>query len=184
MNLKLSYIICVSCFAAFQLPANAEDSVDVTHESIAKIAYGVFCSDDPVSFEEAPDTVAGLINIIEDTPDLVRPGSIVPAANNVSFGVRSKAQHGWIYLGTMVTITHPPMGDSQITSQSYRTDIESNRDSHTLYRFDFDYELLPGDWTITAVYQDKTLFRRSFEVVDPRDIPELAIPCGFEDLIG
>ena len=60
------------------------------HEAphVTLVEYGVFCVDEAVTKEPAPNTEAGFIGIIDTPPRLVLPGTIAPAMLGVSFGVR------------------------------------------------------------------------------------------------
>ena len=150
---------------------------------IGSFSAGIFCAPEVVGTNPAPDTLAGVTNIIEEAPEFVSTGRRVPAVSGMGFGVKSRAKGAPLTFVTIV-VTHPPMGDGGATSQSYITNIGSEGSSLTMYQFDFDYELVEGPWSITAYEGDETLFRASFTVVAPQLVPELASVCGYENLLS
>lgn len=158
-------------------------SVDQIGPLISSFKAGIFCAPTVVRTEPAPDTVAGVTNIIEDVPPLVSAGRNVPAVLGMGFGILSGAKQAML-LDVLIVVTHPPMGDAGVTRQSYYSDITNTGESMTLYQFDYDYELVQGPWTITATQGDTLLFRAGFTVVPPQQVPELAGVCGYENLLS
>jgi hypothetical protein len=151
---------------------------------IQSLKAGIICAQDVISLTPAPDTVAGVTNVIEGDPAFVAFSRDVPAVVGIGFGVKSQAADGIDRLGVLITVTHPPMGDAGVIRESYTTDISSSGLSFTLYQFDYDYELVQGTWTFEATHDGKRLFRASFDVVPPQDVPELAAACGYENLLS
>ena len=163
-------------------PLHAQ-SVDQLGPLMSSFKAGIFCAPKVVSTAPAPDTVAGVTNVIEEVPPFVSAGRNVPAVLGMGFGVLSGSKQGML-LDVLVVVTHPPMGDQGVTRQSYYTAITNVGESMTLYQFDYDYELVEGPWTITATQGDDLLFRTGFTVVAPQQVPELAGVCGYEDLLS
>lgn len=165
------------CLAA--LPALAE----TVSPEIGFFEAGVLCSPDDIATAPAPDTIAGFTNIIEGDPPFVSTGRVVPGVIGVSFGVKSQAAKADFPAVTIV-VTHPPMGPEGVTRQSYSSDIIASDTSLTFYELEYDYEVVLGDWTFTAMDGDRVLFSTTFTVVPPAQIPELAGICGYEDLLS
>lgn len=163
-------------------PMSAQ-SIDQLGPLMSAFKAGIFCAPTVVSTAPAPDTVAGVTNVIEEVPPFVSAGRNVPAVLGMGFGILSGSKQGML-LDVLVVVTHPPMGDDGITRQSYYTQITNVGESMTLYQFDFDYELVQGPWTITATQGDDLLFRAGFTVVPPQQVPELAGVCGYEELLS
>lgn len=157
--------------------------IDQLSPLLSSFKAGVFCAPKVISTTPAPDTVAGVTNIIEDVPPFVSAGRNVPAVLGMGFGVLAGSKQ-LLLLDVLVVVTHPPMGEAGVTRQSYYTDITNIGQSMTLYQFDYDYELVEGPWTITATQGDEILFRAGFTVVPPAIVPELAGVCGYEDLLS
>ena len=163
--------------------AVSAQSIDQIGPLMSSFKAGIFCAPTVVSTEPAPDTVAGVTNVIEDVPPLVSSGRNVPAVLGMGFGILSGSKQGML-LDVLVVVTHPPMGDAGVTQQSYYTQITNTGESMTLYQFDYAYELVQGPWTITATQGDDLLFRAGFTVVSPQQVPELAGVCGYEGLLS
>ena len=163
--------------------AGVAQSIDQISPRLSSFRAGVFCAPDVIDTTPAPDTVAGVTNVIEDVPEFVSDGRNVPAVLGMGFGILSLSRNETLF-DVLVVVTHPPMGDAGVTRQSYTSEIANTGQPMTLYQFDYDYELVQGPWTITATQGDEILFRAGFTVVAPQMVPELASVCGYEDLLS
>lgn len=157
---------------------------DQRSSEISFLATGVICAPETVGTAPAPDTVAGVTNVIEEDPPFVSTANRVPAVIGIGFGVKATSTTTSGIEDVIVIVRHPAMGPEGATLQSYATRISGVGTSNSLYQFDFDYELLPGRWSIEARKAGQLLYRSQFEVVPPQDIPELAGVCGFEELLS
>lgn len=102
----------------------------------------------------------------------------------IGFGAKAMSESAFGIDNVTMTITHPPMGPEKATSQSFQTSISGTDTSITFYQFDYEYELLPGTWTMQASDGDEVLYTTSFEVVPPQNVPELAAICNFQELLS
>jgi len=161
-------------------PALAQDTLT---SAIAELQAGVICAPEVISTVPAPDTVAGVSNIIDADPEFVTAGRVVPAVIGIGFAIKARSAKRDYPFVTMV-ITHPPMGDAGATRQSYDSSIGRDALSLTAWQFEYDYELVPGPWTISAYDGEALLFTVAFDVVPPAMLPELASRCGYEDLLS
>ncbi|WP_089997119.1 DUF3859 domain-containing protein [Cognatiyoonia koreensis] len=157
---------------------------DKTGPAIAALESGVICPPESTGTRPAPDTVAGITNVIVDEPPFVSTVNKVPAVMGIGFGVKAMSESAFGIDNVTMTITHPPMGDGRAKSQSFQTSISGVDSSITFYQFDYEYELLPGTWTMTATDGDEVLYTTSFQVVPPNQVPELAAICNFEELLS
>lgn len=162
-------------------PLSAQDK---TGPAIAALETGVICPPESTGTRPAPDTVAGVTNVITDEPPFVSTVNKVPAVMGIGFGAKAMSETAFGIDNVTMTITHPPMGAEKATTQSFQTSISGVDTSITFYQFDYDYELLPGTWTMTATKGDEVLYTTTFQVVAPKDIPELAAICNFESLLS
>ncbi len=123
----------------------------------------------------APDTLAGFINTVDPDVNFVSPSREIPAIVGLRFGVRTMARVR-PRPGVTITITHPPMEPEGTTHQSYviTMPVWTRIDG---YLFEYERDLVPGDWTISAADGDVTLFTAHFTVVDPAELPELTGLC-------
>lgn len=161
----------------------AAQGADEVGRAISAFEAGIICAPEVTGTNPAPDTVAGVTNIVDGPVEWVSRGRAVPSVLGMGFGAKAQAKGGDIWPVTVV-VTHPPMGEGGLTRQSYETIVQGDTLSITLYQFDFDYELLPGPWVIEAYDGDLLLYRANFTVVAPQMVPELATICGFEDLLS
>lgn len=146
---------------------------------------GVLCAQDATTVRVAPNTVAGTTHVVEDAPPFVSKERLVPAVIGIGFGVRAGLSGDFGQNNVLMTVTHPPLRDSGATEQSFTTTIGAElTPSITFYQFDYSYELVLGDWTMTATVNDVTLYETTFTVVAPSKLPELAGVCGYLDLLS
>lgn len=157
---------------------------DKTGPAIATLETGVICPPESTGTRPAPNTVAGVTNVVSETPPFVSTVNKVPAVMGIGFGAKAMSETAFGIDGVTMTITHPPMGPEKATQQSFQTSISGTDTSITFYQFDYDYELLPGTWTMTATVGDEVLYTTSFQVVPPQQVPELAAICNFESLLS
>ncbi len=165
-------VLLFLALAALPLPVAAQGA-DEVGGGIAAFEAGIICAPEVTGTLPAPDTVAGVTNIVDGPVEFVSRGRNVPA----------QAKSKDLYAVTVV-VTHPPMGAQSQTRQSYQTVVRADQKSVTLYQFDFDYELVPGPWVIEAYDGDVLLYRANFNVVVPSLVPELASICGYENLLS
>lgn len=175
-----AFFFAILPVAAFSQTAQPEkvSPLIFTHEA------GVICAPPTVGTAPAPDTVAGTTHIIDVDPPFVSTNRRVPAVLGIGFGIKAQALDSAGVPVVTMTITHPPMGPSRATSQTYQSRISGLDPSLTFYQFDFDYELVVGLWQIEAAQGSTILYRTNFEVLPPSEVPELASVCGFEELLS
>ena len=179
MKLQVLALLCLPFAAVAQAPLP-----DVISDDMASVEAGVICAPESTGTAEAPGTVAGTTHLIGEEPPFVAVTRRVPAVLGVGFGVKARSVDAAGLYPVLMTVTHPPMGDGAVTTQTFETTIRGTDPSLTFYQFDFDYELLPGIWQMTASSGDVTFYRTTFEVLPPDQVPELARICGFEDLLS
>ena len=147
-------------------------------DAIASLNYGVYCADPPVELEEAPETAAGVVNIVPTLPDMRAETTLVPARIGIGFGVLVEAHEGDFLDPVTVTITHPPYPDSGIEVERWITSIDGEGPALVGFSFETDSELVLGPWSFEAEHEGELLFRVEFEVVPAAMVPELAQCAG------
>ena len=163
----------------------ASAAAEVTKSpDISSLEAGIVCAPIPVGTSPAPGTLAGVTHIIAEEPDFVSNTRQVPAVRDIGFGVKAQSIDPEGIGGVTILLTHPEMGESNVTEQTFVTSISGTDPSLTFYQFDYDYELVLGPWQFKAMSGEDVLYAVSFEVVDPRFVPELAGVCGFLDLLS
>jgi hypothetical protein len=175
----LAFLVCIPVAAFAQAP-----QPDLATAAIASMEVGVICAPESLGTRAAPGTIAGTTHLIEEEPPFVATTRRVPAVLGIGFGIKSQALDINGMDGVQMTVTHPPMGAAGQTTQTFSSTIRGTDPSLTFYQFDFDYELLPGFWQIEASFGGETLYRTTFEVLPPEQMPELAEICGYVDLFS
>lgn len=159
-------------------------AADKMSDAISSLQTGVICPPPSVGETLAPGTLAGTTHLIRDDPPFVSLGNRVPAVIGIGFGSKAMATTLEGLDNITITVTHPPMGASGVTTQTFQSSISGIDTSLTFYQFDYEYELLIGTWELEAQYQGELLYRTTFEIVPPQDIPEIATICRFEELLS
>ncbi len=168
----IRFALALACLAA---PALAETGVVVDPQ--LSISHGTFCAKITEGSVEAPDTVAGKIDLYERVPQIRWQGQLVPAHEVMSFGIVSKVPDGTVLDNVTITLTHPPFRESGATTQAYITSLGGSGSSINAYSFDFPEEMVLGTWTFEATQGDRLLYRVAFEVVNPRQLPDMVSGC-------
>jgi len=161
-------------------PLRAED---VVTSAIADLQAGVICAPEVIDHVPAPDTVAGVQNVIEGDPPFVTTGRTVPAVIGIGFAIKAIAA-GQDLPDVTIVVTHPPMGENGTRRQSYQSAIWMDDYGLTAWQFEYDYELVTGPWTVEAWAGDRMVYSVTFDVVPPEMMPELARACGYEALLS
>lgn len=157
---------------------------DIVSPLIASHSAGIICAPPSTGTSPAPNTIAGSTYLFDVEPDFVSTKRRVPAVLGVGFGVKAQAADPLGIANLTMTITHPEMGELGTTSQSFGSNISGANASLTFYQFNFDYELVTGFWQTEAASGADVLYRTTFEVLPPDQIPELAAICGFAELLS
>lgn len=180
--MRLTLFLCLAGLAG---PALAQSpGPDTTAPTISSLETGIVCPPPSVGESPAPGTLAGTTHLIEDEPPFVSLSNRVPAVLGIGFGAKALSADIFGLTDVTMTVTHPPMGRDGTTVQSFQTRIDGTEPSLTFYQFDFDYEMVQGLWQMEATKDGATLYRATFEVVPPGQVPELASVCGFEELLS
>lgn len=171
---------------ALLLPVSgtAQTGADTVSPSIATLSAGVVCGPPVVGTSPAPDTIAGSTHIVAEAPPFIAEIRQVPAVLGIGFGVKAQASDPGGLSGVTMTVTHPPMGDTGVTQQSYVTWISGDGPSMTFYQFAEEFERVTGTWTFTAQYLGEDLYTVNSDVVPPGALPQLAAACGYLDLLS
>ncbi len=145
---------------------------------IDSLQYGVYCAEGPIELQEAPDTAAGVVNIVPGLPEMRAVTTLVLAQIGIGFGIVVEARDGLVLDPATVTITHPPYPDTGIEVERWVTSIDGDGPGLIGFSFEVDSELVTGRWTFEAEHQGELVFRIDFEVVPPALLPDLAQGCS------
>lgn len=157
---------------------------DMVSSKIALHEAGIICAPPTTGLSDAPETVAGTTHLIDIEPAFVSTKRRVPAVIGIGFGIKAQAASPLGLPDITMSISHPEMGKQRVELQAFGSSISGTEKSLTFYQFDFDYELVTGFWQMEASQGDEILYRTTFEVLSPDQVPELAQICGFENLLS
>jgi hypothetical protein len=145
---------------------------------------GIFCPVMTDGTEAAPDTATGTIDLLSRDEHVDLPETRVPAKRDLSFGIRYRLTPGTPdQIGTVI-VTHPPMGRTGRTRQSWQTNLSASVEGITTYSFDYPEELLIGRWTMQIDVDGQILFVQDFDIVPPAQAPAALTLCFDEDVIS
>lgn len=175
--LALTLGLAVPINAQAPSPRPATDDIRISPQ-LAELVFGVYCAQDPVREEAAPDTASGVINIVPAITDFQFRQTLVPAEIGIGFGVLARAPEGTLFDVVIVTVTHPPYPSNGIEVEQWVTDIDASGLSLMGFSFDSADELVLGQWTFNGQTPDGVeLFHVSFEVVEPALVPRVIDTC-------
>lgn len=160
------------------VPVAAESATAQFDSSRVSLTQGIFCEIVSTGSMPAPDTAAGHVELYDRTPEFQWLGTRVPAVLGLSFGVRTEVLNGTFLPDVTITLTHPPLRGTDITTQQYTTIIGGAGPSINAYTFDLPKEMVTGTWTFSATQQGREIYTASFDVVPPAAEPQIANSCG------
>lgn len=150
------------------LPAGAQ--------SVRLVEAGIDCPDEAVVERvPAPGTAAGYVDIVEGLA-LDARGRRLPMEIGYGMGIATRLKGGLAPVAVTMTTTHPPMGPEGVTRQTYETTLVPGDDHLRVYRLDYDYELVPGRWTLGVEIDGTPQLSVAFEVVDG-PVPGMELLC-------
>ncbi len=145
---------------------------------------GFLCNVHEYGSEPAAGTLEGRTDLIDSARLRVMPTTIVPATLGVHAGILLHRDPAYT-APLRVVVTHPPMGSDGMTEQSFFTNQPSDGKIGAGWQFEYDYELLPGPWSITLLDGDTLLYRFDFTVVPPAAFPpDITICDGGPELLS
>jgi Domain of unknown function (DUF3859) len=165
MPLILSFLLFAGCSVA----GAAEVQGKVTR-------HGVFEVSGREETVNSPETTTGVTGILADAPLLVASTNRIPAKIGVNFGLWCEianvpvANHE---VELTVVVTHPAITRPDGTIWKGFTTVEkaSARNgqvvSWTLYRLEYAYELVTGEWEFEIQFKGETVCKQTFTTFKP-----------------
>lgn len=171
-------LVSLAAALLLALPGPAQSQTDdlINRGQVRKLEAGLICPSDNVETIPAPDTMLGHVRRTSGETVLLET-RVVPLVKNLGFGVDLRPLGPRVFDPVTVTITHPPYVDTDITSESWSSDIRPGRSNLNYFVFEHDKEMVPGTWTFTITHEDKVLLRASFEVVPADQYPNVSGLC-------
>jgi hypothetical protein len=160
------WLTCGSLMAASPLWAN------IVTFGAESADFGVYCAVEADVEVPAEGTISGVVNLVTEPPVFQRRTNLVPARIGIGFGVHLMVLPE--YQGQIVVqTTHPPMGPDGITRESWVTEVAVGRMALHGFSFEYDYEMVRGDWSISASVDGRLIYHADFIVVDPATVPPI-----------
>lgn len=147
------------------LSAPASASETVIAPPILELEFGVICDYRPQGQEvTAPDTNAGRIRRGGDPIVFDLLTDQVPGLLGVAFGIRMLgAEDMGSRTVTMVT-RHPSFGAEYRDTESWSSGLTGGIYSARYFYFEYEYELVPGPWSMEVWLDDRLIVRKDFTV--------------------
>jgi hypothetical protein len=130
----------------------------VNPDLIAELVFGVYCAEEPIRTEDAPETASGVVNIVPDLPrDPVFPDGGARCARH-RFRYPQPGTRGMVHDPVTITVTHPPFPDSGIEVERWTTRLGWESFNLTGFSFDVPEELVLGTWTFEHMPEARSCF--------------------------
>ena len=167
--------IALALWLACAGPAAADPAPPASGPLIASLQVGVFCALQAMDQRPAPGTLSGWIHVPEGEITFHWPDrQVVPASVGLAFGVKARMIQGTSAAYAEMRVYRPGSDKPEVWDSSF-TDLG---DSIAFFRFDHEYELIPGIWRFEAWDGAVPLYSVEFEVVSATTLPEIADACG------
>lgn len=169
-------VVCLALVAGAGTAQEAPPNPFVS-DALSALRYGIYCAQEPSEVRAAPDTAAGVVNLVTELPRIRFEQLVVPAAIGIGFGVIAQVPPGRSYDPVTVTVTHPPFPDSGVAVERWQTDLTDLGPGLMGFSFEYDTELVTGEWTFSAEAEGERLFHIAFQVVPQAAAPQIPIAC-------
>lgn len=142
---------------------------------IEGIDYGLVCPAGNAIELPAPGTHLGMIKQREGWQKIEYTTQAIPMVEGIGFGVSASPFEDII--GATITVTHPPYPGTDVTDETWVTDVIVGSSNLNYFTFEFPFEQVPGRWAIQAEYDGDVLYAVEFDVVDPDRFPNIDGLC-------
>ncbi|MBV7397384.1 DUF3859 domain-containing protein [Mameliella sediminis] len=140
-------------------------------------SFGVICEVELQGTRPAPETLSGLLNLVDQDRPIDVETLQIPAEMGLSFGIRASLTAGASVPEVTVVVTHPPMGPTARTVERWQAPMNFGEVSLNLFTFEHDYELLEGAWMFQVEQDGKVLLQQPFTVTAPGTVPAVQQAC-------
>lgn len=146
--------------------------------------FGVICEVQLQGTRPAPDTLSGLLNLVDQDRPIDVETLQVPAELGLSFGIRSSLTAGSAVPEVTVVVTHPPMGPNGVTVERWPTPMNFGETSLNLFTFEHEYELAEGAWMFQLERDGEVLLQQPFQVTAPGTVPAVQQACFAAEIMS
>jgi hypothetical protein len=163
----LAGLLLLSCAT----PVLAEPAPPYAAPGISLDNYGIYCTVPSDEEIDAPNTVAGKVDLLPASPVFIYRQQQVPARLGVSFGVAMITPRD---IPDMTIQTWFPGTE---TPDSWESGTPANDSTVRGFTFDAPYELITGTWRMEAWEGGTLLYRVEFDVVPADTLPGIVTDC-------
>jgi hypothetical protein len=150
---------------------------------IVDIEFGVICNYQPRGEDvAAPDTNAGRIRRGGDPIVFDIVTDQVPAVLGTAFGIRILGEEEMGRRTVTMVTRHPSFGPGYIDTETWPSEMTGGVYSARYFYFEFDYELVPGPWSMEVWLDDRMIVRQDFTVHDGPAARRILDLCPTEGL--
>ncbi len=162
------------------LPALAQN---IMRAPVVSVEAGIICDYLPSGqITDAPDTSAGIVRRGGTPPDFDIQTTIVPARRGLAFGLRVLLSDDVGMTPVTMVTRHPPFGAEHKIEERWSSSILGGSPNTRLFYFEFDYEMVPGDWWLEVHAEGTILVSHKFTVVPERAAVDLLSGCPAPNL--
>lgn len=168
--------------AVFASLAGTAAAEVVLHEATETI-QGVFCVRELTTERPAEDTIAGIVDSFESTPEFEWLGDVAPADFGIAFGLHITLPPSAAG-AVRFEVTHPPMGPEGVTVESWTSLVTANTRRYVGFHFEKPYEQVPGPWIMRAYSDGRLLYEATWTILPPGSMPEVTGLCSGPDTLS
>ena len=166
--MKTSLIAMMTIFMFFVIPF-CSTAAEV--EGVTIIEYGIFKAKE-LRQENTPATATGTSNIVTDV-ELVQRTDNIPAIAGTRFGFRCiikgspQGQEVKIVRRNILPGLRNPKTGNIFYTEEYERTQRIGKEFYIGYKFEENWELIPGKWTFQLFYGGRKLAEKTFNVYKP-----------------
>lgn len=148
--------------------------IEADPAAVGAVEAGVFCTEKTGGRLEAPGTVSGFIDLVDEV-ELVARTLVVPTAPGLTFGYRAAVLAD--APDAVQVVRHPAFRGLGAREQTMTAPLERGGTRLGLYTFDHDYERVEGPWTFEILHEGEAILRVTFRAVPPEAAPHFVGLC-------
>lgn len=177
MNVTRITTLAAGALLALAQTAQAGNTTAFAEHPLVLDQFGVICEIFPEGQRAAPDTVSGILNVVEQDQPIDVETVRVPAELGLSFGIRATLAPGTALTGIDVVVTHPPMGGAGQTVERWGATFNAGEVNLNLFTFEEEYELVQGPWLFQLISDGEVLLQQPFLVTARGSVPDVQQTC-------
>ena len=157
--------------------ASAQSGAEYNSDYLSDVDYGIICPVGEVERVPADGTVLGYITERQASQSIELTTQTIPLLKGIGFGIRTTNISDTLLGSVQVTVSHPPFPGHGSTADTWFDTFTPDSVNFNFFTFEFPFEMQTGTWTFTAHRFDVPLYSVSFNVVDPKTVPNLTSLC-------